>query len=113
MTREEILSKLTTWFDDGILTTSVKEKLNANEIDKRSNAKELSYTPHSRVLFVGDSNGSPIYDELCNLFNEYRLLTPLQARVKKNLRTLYSIHKAVNRGELMRFERDGAIIYID
>lgn len=85
----------------------------AGEIEKLSNKKELSYTPHTRVLFVGDSCESDDYDELCGLFASGRLLTTLQAKVKTGSRTSYALTNAVKNNSIMRFEHDGAIIYID
>lgn len=112
-TREEIYAKLVKWFDIGVFTTTGKVGLTANDIEKLSNSKELSYTPHTKILFVGNSEVSGDYSDFCLLFEEKRLLTPLQAKVKKNARTLYDLKKMVQGGLLMRFEYKGAIIYID
>lgn len=117
MDKEEILGLLTEWFDQGCFTTvtRIKEEKGDNSnnaIEKRCVARELSYTNMTKVLFVGDKTGSSVYDMFQNLRDEKRILTTLEAKVELNIPTLYRLHKAVDSGQLLRFERDDAIIYI-
>lgn len=113
LSREQIYDKLEEWFSDNKLTTTGRLRMSAGDIEKLSNKKEVSYTPHPKVLFVGDSCGSEDYETLCDLFASRRLLTALQAKVKTGSRTMYALSNAVKNNTIMRFEHDGAIIYID
>lgn len=113
LTREEIHKKLTEWFDSGKLTTTSNIRMSAGEIERMSNRKELSYTPHPKLLFVGSSEESEDYKLFCSLFDNKRLLTPLNAKVHSGSRTIYELHKLAKKGKLMRFDYGGAIIYID
>lgn len=113
MTRHEVADLVNKWFDDGTITTASKLGVSFNHIDRLSNKRELSYTTIKSLLFNGDSRTSPNYAELDKLIQEKRVMSPLTARVKKDLRTLYQLQKAAMNGELLRIERDGIILYID
>lgn len=117
MSKEEIYKFLEEWFDKGYFITVTrfksesKDKAN-NAIEKRCVARELSYTSMSKVLFVGDKTGNPIYDLFQQYCDEKRIMTTLEAKIQLNVPTSYKLHKAVYNGTIMRFERDDAIIYV-
>lgn len=111
MTREQIHEKLTRLFADGVLTE--KRNYKDSDVNEKSNLKELSLTPFSKVLFVGDGTDSDVFAELKRLSDEKRVMSPLTAKVEKNLRTYYQLVKAVKDGTLMRFEYGEVILYID
>lgn len=113
MTRYEVCDLINKWFDEGVITTASKMGVTFNEIDRMSKNYEISYTTIKSLLFNGDSRTAPNYAELDKLIQEKRVMSPLTARVKKDLRTLYQLQKAAMNGELLRIERDGIILYID
>lgn len=112
-TKDDICIKLKEWFDKGLLITLSDSGMTANEVERKANSNEVAYTPHPKLIFMGDSSNSEEYNLLISLFHDLRLLTSLQAKVKKNIRTLYALHKAAENGELLRFEHHDVIIYID
>lgn len=113
MTRYEVCELINKWFDEGIITTTSKIGVTFGEIDRMSKNYEVSYTMIKSLLFNGDSRTDPKYAVLDKLIQDKRIMSPLTARVKKDLRTLYQLQKAALKGELMRIERDGVILYID
>lgn len=112
-TRSEIVSLLNGWFDCGVLSTPEKMRLNNNEIERLSNKKELSYTNVRKLIFVGDSSCDERFALINSLVVSNRIMPPLTAKVVKGIRTLYQLHTAALRGDILRFERDGIILYID
>ena len=117
MSKEDIYKFLEEWFNKGYFITVTRfkseSKDNANNaIEKRCVARELSYTSMSKILFVGDKTGNPIYDLFQQYCDEKRIMTTLEAKIQLNVPTLYKLHKAVEDGTIMRFERDDAIIYV-
>ena len=113
MTKYEVCELLNKWFDEGVITTASKMGVTFNEIDRMSKNYEISYTMIKSLLFNGDSRTDPKYAELDRLIQDKRVMSPLTARVKNNLRTLYQLQKAALKGELLRIERNGIILYID
>lgn len=117
MEKEEIFSLLEEWFSKGYFTTTTKIKSESkdysnNVIEKRCVKRQMSYTSMSKVLFVGDRTGSPVFQAFQRYCDEKRIMTPLEAKVHLNLPSLYKLHKAVSDGVLLRFERDDVIIYV-
>lgn len=112
-TRQEVYDLVKNWIDNGKLICSCKQEITNNEKDRKSNKREWSYTRLKRVMFVGDSRGNTDYYLFDKLIREDRIMSPLTAKVKKDLRTLYQLQKAAMNGELLRIERDGIILYID
>lgn len=111
MTREQIHEKLTQWFADGQLTE--RHNFKDYEVNEKSGLKELSFTPFPKVLFVGYGAESDVFKELKQLADDKRVMTPLTARVEKDLRTHYQLLKAWKDGTLMRFEHGDVVLYID
>lgn len=113
MTRSEICDLLLDWFNRGIIISTDKLGIDKNEIERRSNNRELSYTPLNKVMFLGESSDSENFSLFKTLCDNKRIMVPLVAKVEKSLRTLYQLQKAAKSGDLLRFERDGVILYID
>lgn len=111
MTREDIYTILEDWFSSGILVS--RKSYKDADVYHRSNMRELSFTPYQKVIFVGDSEGSDVFDKLKMLYDNKRVMSPLMAKVEKGLRTHHKLKKAVKEGTLMRFEFDDVVLYID
>ena len=103
MSKEEIYKFLEEWFNKGYFITVTRFKSESK--DNANNAIE-------KILFVGDKTGNPIYDLFQQYCDEKRIMTTLEAKIQLNVPTLYKLHKAVEDGTIMRFERDDAIIYV-
>lgn len=117
MSKEEIYSFLKEWFDKGYFTTVTRIKAETNDtannaIEKRCVARELSYTSMAKILFVGDKTNSTVYSLFQQYCDEKRIMTTLEAKIQLNVSTSYKLHKAVENGTVLRFERDDAIIYV-
>lgn len=113
MTRKEIVDLVNEWMDNGTISTTIKMNISTNCADRLSNKKEISYTPISRLIFIGDSENNEKYSLLKSLIDGKRIMSPLVAKAEKNLRTLYQLQKAAMNGVLSRIERDGIVLYID
>lgn len=111
LSRNEIYSKLLSWFGEGKFITS--ENISPAELERKSNNRELSYTGIPKIIFVGNSKDNEDFLTFRTLVETGRILSPLGMKVKKDLRTLYGLHKAVKNNEIMRFDYKKAIIYID
>ena len=112
-TRNDIASLLTEWFDKGIFKTVESVGVSSNIIDCMSQKKQLTYTPINKVVFVGDGRGDATYEKFMSLYEEKRILTTLTAKVYKDCRSLYHLHKAAKQGDLLRFKYGKLILYID
>lgn len=113
ISRQQIIDKLTDWFQKGILTTTQIVGEQPRVIESLCNKRELSYTSINRLLFVGDSKDSEEFKELKSLIDGRRILAPLTAKVETDTRTDYGVLQASKRGELYRFVHGGLILYID
>lgn len=117
MNKEEIFDFLGEWFDKGYFTTPTKARADEGRsevhvVESLCVARKLSYTSMPKVLFVGDRTNNPIWELFQKFCDEKRLMTLLEAKVQLNLPSLHRVHKAVERGELLRFEYHDAIIYV-
>lgn len=111
LSRNEIYAKLLTWFDKGLLIP--RDDVPMLELERRINLRELSYTPITKVLFVGDSRDNEDYFEFRTLADTGRILSSLGVKVKKDIRTFYALQKAEKNGDVMRFDYKSVLIYID
>lgn len=115
LSRTEIFLKLLDWFDKGYFSTSKTLGITPNEIEQKSNMRELSYTTIPRLFYMGDSNGAgnDVFLDFKALCDAKRILSPLGTKVEKNKRTLYQLQKASQNGEITRFVHADVVIYID
>lgn len=113
LSREAILVKLNEWFGSGLLSTTDLIEKSMNEVERMSNKGEVSYTFIPKVLYTGGEDNEWVLEEFNALCVGCRLLSPLNAKVQKKIKTLYGLHKAVLVGKIDRFKYGGVIIYID
>lgn len=113
MSRDDIYTMLVEWFDHGLLIIPCLNNTSQNEVEKLSKSRKLSYTPFPKILFVGDSEGNGCFSLFKSLCDSRRILSPLAAKVEKDLRTLYQLHMAAVNGVLKYFKRGNIVLYID
>ncbi len=117
MEKEEIIEFLEENFKGGVFTTPSEVRItygdNSNNfIEKKCVSCELSYTSIPKVLFAGDKKNSIVYEKFQRLVEEKRIMNTLMAKIFLDVPTLYKLHKAVEKGEILRFEHHDVILYV-
>ena len=100
-------------FKEGLFSVCSSADFKGNRIEKMSNEFKVSYTLIPGLVYVGDSERSNgCYGMMHCLTEKKRIMTPLTAKVRYNLRTHYELDKMVGLGHLQKFKRDGLVLYL-
>ena len=100
-------------FKEGIFSVCSSADFKGNRIEKMSNEFKVSYTLIPGLVYVGNSeNSNTCYGMMHCLTEKKRIMTPLTAKVRYNLRTHYELDKMVGLGYLQKFKQDGLALYL-
>lgn len=100
-------------FNEGIFSVCSSADFKGNRIEKMSNEFKVSYTLIPGLVYVGNSERSnACYGIMHCLTEKKRIMTPLTAKVRYNLRTHYELDKMVGLGYLQKFKQDGLVLYL-
>lgn len=100
-------------FKEGIFSVCSSADFKGNRIEKMSNEFKVSYTLIPGLVYVGNSERSnACYGMMHCLTEKKRIMTPLTAKVRYNLRTHYELDKMVGLGYLQKFKQDGLVLYL-
>ena len=100
-------------FKEGIFSVCSSADFKGNRIEKMSNEFKVSYTLIPGLVYVGNSERSnTCYGVMHCLTEKKRIMTPLMAKVRYNLRTHYELDKMVGLGHLQKFKKDGLVLYL-
>ena len=100
-------------FKEGVFSVCSSADFKGNRIEKMSNEFKVSYTLIPGLVYVGNSERSnACYGVMHCLTEKKRIMTPLTAKVRYNLRTHYELDKMVGLGYLQKFKQDGLVLYL-
>ena len=100
-------------FKEGLFSVCSSADFKGNRIEKMSNEFKVSYTLIPGLVYVGDSvKSNTCYGMMHCLTEKKRIMTPLTAKVRYNLRTHYELDKMVGLGYLQKFKHDGLVLYL-
>ena len=100
-------------FKEGLFSVCSSADFKGNRIEKMSNEFKVSYTLIPGLVYVGDSAKSyACYGMMHCLTEKKRIMTPLTAKVRYNLRNHYELDKMVGLGHLQKFKQDGLVLYL-
>lgn len=100
-------------FKEGLFSVCSSADFKGNRIEKMSNEFKVSYTLIPGLVYVGNSEHSnACYGMMHCLTEKKRIMTPLTAKVRYNLRTHYELDKMVGLGYLQKFKQDGLVLYL-
>lgn len=100
-------------FKEGIFSVCSSADFKGNRIEKMSNEFKVSYTLIPGLVYVCDCERSNAFYGMMHCLTENkRIMTPLTAKVRYNLRTHYELDKMVGLGYLQKFKRDGLVLYL-
>lgn len=100
-------------FKEGLFSVCSSSDFKGNRIEKMSNEFKVSYTLIPGLVYVGNSERSnSCYGMMHCLTEKKRIMTPLTAKVRYNLRTHYELDKMVGLGYLQKFKQDGLVLYL-
>lgn len=100
-------------FKEGLFSVCSSADFKGNRIEKMSNEFKVSYTLIPGLVYVGNSERSnACYGMMHCLTEKKRIMTPLTAKVRYNLRTHYELDKMVGLGYLQKFKQDGLVLYL-
>ena len=100
-------------FNEGLFSVCSSADFKGNRIEKMSNEFKVSYTLIPGLVYVGDSvKSNTCYGMMHCLTEKKRIMTPLTAKVRYNLRTHYELDKMVGLGYLQKFKHDGLVLYL-
>ena len=100
-------------FKEGLFSVCSSADFKGNRIEKMSNEFKVSYTLIPGLVYVGNSERSnACYGMMHCLTEKERIMTPLTAKVRYNLRTHYELDKMVGLGYLQKFKQDGLVLYL-
>ena len=111
MKKEDVCEFINELFENLSFVTCQSMRISRNEAERLSNNNKLSYTDIPGLLFYGNSMDSSLYKLVKCLIDMKRIMSPLEAKVRYNLRTLYELNKVAKMNLIGKIKRDGVVMY--
>lgn len=111
MTREQIADWLRAEFECGNLVS--RSSRPPVVLKKLIFHRKMSPTALTKVVVKGDSVGNEVYSKVSSLISGNRVHDANSVSVARDYRSYHEVQKACSIGEIMRFDYDDTVLYID